>query len=51
MLFAFGLAHGGQLFAIDPKSGGFALETQYMYFFTAIALGLLGPGRYAFNQK
>ncbi|HEY8265561.1 MAG TPA: DoxX family protein [Steroidobacteraceae bacterium] len=51
MLFAFGLAHGGQLFAINPQSGGLALEAQYMFFFAAIALGLLGPGRYAFNQK
>ena len=51
MLFAFGLAHGGQLFAIDPQSGGLALEKQYMFFFAAIALGLIGPGRYAFNQK
>jgi putative oxidoreductase len=51
MLFAFGLVHGGQLFAIDPQSGGLGLEKQYMFFFVAIALGLLGPGRYAFNQK
>ncbi len=51
MLFAFGLAHGGELFAIDPESGALVLEKQYMFFFAAIALGLLGPGRYAFNQK
>jgi putative oxidoreductase len=51
MLFAFGLAHGAQLFAIDPQSGALALETQYLFFFSAIALGLIGPGRYAFNQK
>ena len=51
MLFAFGLAHGAELFAIDPQSGALALETQYLFFFSAIALGLIGPGRYAFNQK
>jgi hypothetical protein len=45
------LAHGGELFAIDPESGALVLEKQYMFFFAAIALGLLGPGRYAFNQK
>ena len=51
MLFAFGLVHGAELFAIEPESGGLALEVQYMYFFTAIALALVGPGRYAVNQK
>ncbi|MGH8241751.1 MAG: DoxX family protein [Steroidobacteraceae bacterium] len=51
MLFAFGLAHGSELFLVDPQSGGLALEKQYMFFFSAIALALIGPGRYAFNQK
>jgi putative oxidoreductase len=51
MLFALGLVHGSELFAINPQSGGFTLETQYMFFFTAIALALIGPGRYAVNQK
>jgi putative oxidoreductase len=51
MLFALGLSHGSELFAIDPQSGGMVIEKQYMYFFSAIALALIGPGRYAFNQK
>ena len=51
MLFAIGLTGGSELFAINPKSGGLAIELEYMLMFTAIALGLLGPGRYAFNQK
>ena len=51
MLFALGLAHGAELFTINPESGGLALELQYMFFFTAIALALIGPGRYAVNQK
>jgi putative oxidoreductase len=51
MLFAFGLAHGAELFVMDPESGGLTLETQYLFFFSAIALALIGPGRYAFNQK
>jgi putative oxidoreductase len=51
MLFALGLVHGAELFVIDPQSGGLKLEVQYMYFFGAIALALIGPGRYAFNQK
>ena len=51
MLFALGLAHGAELLLIDPQSGGLALEKQYMFMVTAIALALIGPGRYAFNQK
>jgi putative oxidoreductase len=51
ILFAIGLTSGSELFAINPKSGGLAIELEYMFMFTAIALGLLGPGRYAFNQK
>jgi putative oxidoreductase len=51
MLFALGLVHGAELFQINPESGGMVLELQYMYFFSAIALALVGPGRYAVNQK
>ena len=51
MLFAIGLTSGSELFSINPKSGGLAIELEYLLMFTAIALGLLGPGRYAFNQK
>jgi len=50
MLFAFGLAHGAELFALT-ESGTLQLELQYMFFFSAIAVALIGPGRYAFNQK
>jgi putative oxidoreductase len=51
MLFALGLVHGAELFVLDPQSGGVGLETQYLFFFSAIALALIGPGRYAVNQK
>jgi putative oxidoreductase len=51
MLFAFGLVHGADLVAMSGGGGGLKLEAQYMFFFTAIALALLGPGRYAFNQR
>ena len=50
MLFAFGLAHGSELFKMTDK-GTLVLEVQYMFFFSAIALALIGPGRHAFNQK
>jgi len=51
MLFAIGLMHWGQLFAIEPQSGGLALEKQYMFFFAAIALALMGPGRHSINER
>jgi putative oxidoreductase len=51
MLFAIGLVHWGEVFVIDPQSGGLALEKQYMYLFSAIGLALIGPGRHAVNQK
>ena len=51
MLFALGLVFWGRLFDLDTNTGGLALETEYIYMFSAIALALIGPGRYAFNQK
>ena len=50
MLFAFGLVLGGDLLALNDQ-GSLKLELEYLYFFTAIALALIGPGRYAVNQK
>lgn len=50
MLFAIGLAHWGEVFAIAPN-GTLAIEKQYLFMFSSIALALIGPGRYAINQK
>lgn len=50
MLFAIGLAHWAEVFLLE-QSGGLALEKQYMFLFSAIALALIGPGRYSINQK
>ena len=50
MLFAFGLAHMGQIGQLNDQ-GGWALELQGMFLFTAIAIALVGPGRYAINQR
>lgn len=50
MLFAIGLAHTGELFALG-QSGGWALELQAMFLFTAVAVALIGPGRFAINAK
>ena len=44
MLFAIGLAHMGELFTLG-KSGGWALELQGMFLFSAVAVALLGAGR------
>ncbi len=50
MLFAIGLAHMGEVLALN-SSGGWAIELQAMFLFTAVALALLGPGRYAINAR
>lgn len=50
MLVAIGLAHRADLFVLG-KSGGWALELQGFFLFTALALALMGPGRLAINQK
>lgn len=50
MLFAIALAHRAELFVI-AKTGGWALELQGMFLFTAIAIALLGPGRFSLNGK
>ena len=50
MVFAIGLAHRAELFVIG-KTGGWALELQGMFLFTAIAIALMGPGRFSVNGK
>ena len=50
MIVAVALAHMGEL-AILGQSGGWALELQGMFLFTAIALVFLGPGRFSANQR
>lgn len=50
MLFAVGLAHLGDLFKL-ANTGGWALELQGMYLVTAIALALMGPGRFGINER
>ena len=50
MLFAIGLAHAGEIFTVG-KTGGWGIELQGMFLFTAIAVALIGPGRYSLNGK
>lgn len=46
MVVAVGLAHLPQLFTVT-KMGGWALELQGMFFATAVAIALLGAGRFS----
>ncbi|HWM42200.1 MAG TPA: DoxX family protein [Burkholderiales bacterium] len=50
MLFAIMLAHRADLFVLT-KTGGWALELQAFFLFTALALALIGPGRLSINQR
>jgi putative oxidoreductase len=50
MLFAFALVHTGDLTRLN-QNGGWALELQGMFLFSAVALALMGPGRFGVNQR
>jgi putative oxidoreductase len=50
MLFAIALAHRADIFTIG-NTGGWALELQGMFLFTAVAIALIGPGRFSLNGK
>lgn len=50
MLFAVALAHRPELFTMG-KQGGYALELQAMFLFTALALVFMSPGRYAMTRR
>ncbi|WP_265468656.1 hypothetical protein [Arenimonas daejeonensis] len=42
--------HSAELFALG-QTGGWALELQGMFLFGAIAIALMGPGRFSVNNK
>ena len=50
MVVAVLLVHTGQLFSLG-KQGGYALELQAMYLFTAVALALTGAGRFSVGGR
>ncbi|HEY9098549.1 MAG TPA: DoxX family protein [Thiobacillus sp.] len=50
MLVAVALAHASQLTSLGGQ-GGWALELQGMFLFTALALVLIGPGRISVNRR
>lgn len=47
MLFAIGLFHWADIFALSERSGSWRLELQGFYLFGALALLFLGSGRFA----
>lgn len=49
ILFAVLLAHTAQFFTLT-QSGGWALELQAFYFLTALAVVVLGPGKFSVNR-
>ena len=50
MIFAMGLAHRAELFTLG-KQGGYALELQAMFLFTALALVFMTPGKYSIIKR
>ena len=51
MLFALWLVHATQFFQLNPQSGGLALEAQYLFLLSAVAVALIGPGRFSVNDR
>jgi len=49
MLFAIVLAHSGDILSLS-ENGGWAIELQMFYLFTALAVVFLGSGRYAMRS-
>ena len=50
MVFAIALSHSKQLFELG-KSGGWALELQGFLLLAGVVVALIGPGRYAINNR
>lgn len=50
MAFAIGLVHMKDVFVLT-KTGGWGIELQAMFLLTALAVSLIGPGRYALNRR
>jgi putative oxidoreductase len=50
MLFAIGLVHMDDIFRFT-NTGGWALELQACFLLMALAIALIGPGRYAVNRR
>jgi putative oxidoreductase len=50
MVVAIALVHANEIFALTD-TGGWAIELQGMYLFSALALAFMGPGRLSVNRR
>lgn len=50
MLFAIGLVHMKDVVALN-KTGGWGIELQASFLVMALAVALIGPGRFSLNRK
>lgn len=50
MVIAIGLAHSGDIFALN-EHGGWAIELQMLYLLGGLCVALLGPGRFAVQDE
>ena len=50
MIFAIFLVHAAEIFLLG-KQGGWALELQGMFLFTALALMFMNPGKYSLTRR
>jgi putative oxidoreductase len=51
MLTAIYLAHLNDIFTLAKAGGGWALELQGFFLFTAVAVALIGPGRFSAREN
>lgn len=51
MVVAILMAHIGQIFSVDPMTGGWAIELPMLYLLGAAALCLTGGGKYAVSKS
>jgi putative oxidoreductase len=50
MMVIFWFAHRAELFTLG-RGGGWALELEGFFLLTALALAVMGPGRYSINRR
>lgn len=51
MAFAIYLAHSKEIFILNAKTGGLAIELPLLFFLSALSLVFLGAGKYSFDAK
>lgn len=50
MIVAVAMVHSAQILTLDPKTGGWMIEIDGLYFFGALALVFLGSGRFSVSR-